>query len=378
MKKKLIGAAVTAAISATAPSLAVATTNISAGVWATYRHVTNSDFGSLKFNENLDNETGGDIGEETFILYGDHTQDDGPWRLSTEVRFGPGSFTDPVNNSTGDRFAIHKLWVGRNLNDNWDVKIGKSQVPFGWKTVNFWPGDMLLGGYGDQMDVGAKFTGQLSGLDISVAYFHQDDWGETSTDTVDDNGHWGSFKGVPATYRKIKTGVADVSYTFEQESNASSTFGISAQTGILQDIEDLGNKCDTTTCSTNDDGSHSAFAAYFEGSYGPVTTKAEVIRVKRDIPDAGVKADIENTRYALQGGYTSGNWFAYLDATAATTDTDTNNADTVYGISPGVRYDYGPGWVYVEYLNSNGDINGDGDVYESDFDAMYVTMDYYF
>ncbi|MGM0433197.1 MAG: porin [Pseudomonadota bacterium] len=377
MKKQLIGAAVTAAISATAPSLAVATTNISAGVWANYRYVTDSDFNTFApgFNSDLDEETGGDIGRESLILYGDHSQDDGPWRLSTEVRFGPGSFSDPDNNSTGTYTSIHKLWVGRDIGENWDVRIGKSEVPFGWKTVNFWPGDALQGGYGDQMDVGVKFTGNVSGFDTAFAYYHQDDWGETSTDSIDDNGHWGSSE----TYRKIQTGVADASYTFGHD-GSSSEFGVSAQAGKLQNLSDHANNCENS-CTNLDDGSHHAFAAYYQGEYGPFTAKAEVIRVNRDIPQTSAdvpKGDVKNTRYALQGGYSVGNWFAYIDATAATTDTDGNDADTVHGIAPGVRYDYGPGWVYVEYLNSNGDIDGNGDIYESDFDAMYVTMDYYF
>ena len=370
MKKNLLGAVIAATVTASAPSVAMATTNISAGVWASYRYVTESDFNAPAFNSDIDEETGGDIGRESLILYGDHSQDEGPWRLSTEVRFGPGSFSDPDNNSTGSYTAIHKLWVGRSFAGNWDMKIGKSEVPFGWKTVNFWPGDMLQGGYGDQMDVGIKFTGEASGLDIAAAYYHQDDWGETSTDTLDDNSHWGSS----TTYRKMQTGVADASYSFGSE-GASSAFGVSVQAGKLQDLSDHANAC-ATSCTDLDDGSHNAFAVYYEGAYGPFTAKAEAIRVNRDVPN--VANDVENTRYALQGGYSVGNWFLFLDATAASTDTDGNAADTVHAFAPGVTYDYGPGWVYVEYLKSNGDIDRDGDIYEADFDAMYVTMDYYF
>ena len=372
MKKKLISAAVTAAISATAPSLAVATTNISAGVWANYRYNPDSE---------VDQDTAGDIGNEALILYGDHAQDDGPWRFSTEVRFGPGSFSDPDNNSTGSYTAIHKLWVGRNIGQDWDVKIGKSQVPFGWKTVNFWPGDVLLGGYGDQMDVGAKFTGQVSGLDVAAAYYHQDDWGDTSTDTIDDNGHWGvktdpnpddDIDELEPTYRKIQTGVLDISYTVTDD-HGSSEFGISAQAGRL---EDLATACSDNSCGNRDDGSHKALAAYYQGQYGPFTAKAQALQTERDIPNKAV--DVENTRYALQGGYTLGNWFGYIDATAASADTQGSDVDTVYGVAPGVRYDYGPGWFYLEYLNQNGFIGADGQVTDGDFEAYYVTMDYYF
>jgi len=377
MKTRALATAAAAAAAIAIPSLAAASTSLSGGVWASYRYVTNSDFASPAFNQYLDEETGGDIGREALILYADHTQDDGPWSLSAETRFGPGSFTDVANNSTGDNFVIHKLWVGYDFSPDWKAYIGKSQVPFGWKTVNFWPGDLLMGGYGDQMDVGGKVSGGFGNFGLSVAYYHQDDWGETSTDTVDDNRHWGSS----TTYRKIQTGVVDFNYTLQHGENSSSQFGISAQAGRLEDLSNLQGDCsdasgNPASCSGMDNGSHNAVALYYQGQYGPATAKAEVIRVNRDVPN--MTNDVKNTRYALEGGYAFGNWFAYLDATAATTDTDGNNADTVHAYAPGVRYDYGPGWFYVEYLKSDGDIGRNGDIYEADFDALYVTMDYYF
>ena len=84
------------------------------------------------------------------MLYFDHQAEGSQWLFSGEVRYGPGSFTDPLNNSSNDTFVLHKAWLGYTFNEESMLKIGKSQVPFGWKSINFWPGDMLLGGYGDQ------------------------------------------------------------------------------------------------------------------------------------------------------------------------------------------------------------------------------------
>ncbi|MGM0678579.1 MAG: porin, partial [Pseudomonadota bacterium] len=164
------------------PTFASASPAISGGVWFNYRNVADND---------RDNETAGDIADEALVLYVDDKKDGRPWSFSAETRFGPGSFTDPDNNSTGDSYTIHKAWIGYQMSDSSQLKIGKSQVPFGWKTANFWPGDVLLGGYGDQMDVGIKYSGSDDALSYDLAYYHADDWGETSTDSVDDNGHWG-------------------------------------------------------------------------------------------------------------------------------------------------------------------------------------------
>jgi hypothetical protein len=94
--------------------------------------------------------------------------------------------------------------------------------------------------------------------------------------------------------------------------------------------------------------------------------------------DAPVDDKIENQRHVVEVGYNHNNWFYYVDAGVASTDTTGNDADDVQFIAPGVRYQYGPGWIYFEYLQSDGDINAYGDVYESDFDAVYVAFDFYF
>jgi hypothetical protein len=338
---------------------------ISGGVWFNYRMVTDSDFSSGPYNSDLDRETDGDVADEAFILYVDDEQKGRPWSFSSETRFGPGSFTDPDNNSTGDSFTVHKAWVGYRFNESSQLKVGKSQVPFGWKTVNFWPGDLLLGGYGDQMDVGVKFSSSGDDVSYDLAYYHADDWGETSTDSTDDNGHWGSS----ATYRKVKTAVGNIDFMM----SPGQSVGLSVQFGGLQDLTPYAgpNPEDATV-----DGSHSALNLHYNGEFDQLNAKAQLIRVKRDVPN--VANDIDNWRAALELGYSAGNWFYYLDSSLAETDTTGNPADPVWAHAFGARYGYGPGWIYLEYLASNGDIDRNGDIYEADFSALYATIDYYF
>lgn len=346
--RNLLSCAVAASLAL--PAFAVASPAISGGVWFNYRNVNDDD---------RDDETGGDIADEALVLYVDDKKDGRPWSFSAETRFGPGSFTDPNNNSTGDNFTIHKAWVGYQLDNGGQFKIGKSQVPFGWKTVNFWPGDILLGGYGDQMDVGVKYSGASDKLSYDLAYYHADDWGETSTDTVDDNGHWGSS----TTYRKVQTVVGNLDF----EVAPGQIVGVSGQSGGLQDL---------TTAPYEVSGSHSAWNIHYHGSFDDLYAKAQYITVVRDIPNAA--NDVENWRAAAELGYTASDWFYYLDTSTAESDTDGNSADSVMAHALGARYSYGPGWIYLEYLTQDGWIGADGDVGEGDFDAFYASIDYYF
>lgn len=334
---------------------------LSAGVWATYEYIQDNG---------RDDATKGDIKDEALILYADGAADEGEgiWSYSAELRIGPGSFTDVDNNSTGDRIALHKAWVGFDFERFGTLRVGKSQVPFGWKTVNFWPGDILLAGYGDQMDVGLKLSDQRGRFDYDLAYYHADDWGEDSTDTVDDNGHWGSS----TTYRKVQTFVANLEYNV----TPTQKIAVSAQTGRLQDLTDA------IPDDEEVDGDHKAYVLWYHGQFNNFYAKASWIDMQRELPDdhvaaAGLASTIENSRLALELGYRMDNWFFYLDASQADPGTEGSTADTVTAFAPGFSYDYGPGWIYVEYLTQDGFVDRNGQVGEGDFDALYISMDFY-
>lgn len=345
-------------LAALAASSAGADTQLSAGVWGTFQYLPDDE---------ISQNSGGEFTGEALILYLDgNAGDTGNWLYSAEFRVGPGSFTDPANNSTGDQYTLHKAWAGWQLDEGHTLKVGKSQVPFGWKTINFWPGDILLAGYGDQMDVGIKLTGQRGGFHYDLAYYHADDWGSTSTDTVDDNGHWGSA----TTYRKVKTWVGNGKWQFLQNHG----LGLSLQGGKLQDLSGTPNRPVS--------GSHGAAVLYYEGQVKNFFSKASYIVHSRELPSGlvsaqGLPGDIDNQRLALEVGYNLGPWAFYLDASAAEPDTPGNTSDSVTALAPGIRYDYGPGWVYLEYLTQDGYVDRNGRVNEGDFDALYFSLDFY-
>ena len=343
-----VSALTAAAILSTA---AHASPNLSGGVWFNYQYAQ---------NDKAQQESWGVIDSEALILYADGNVPDTPWTYSAETRIGPGSFTDANNNSTGSQFGIHKAWVGYQFEDGPMITIGKSQVPFAWKTYNFWPGDMLLAGYGDQMDVGVKVSQTLGALHYDAALYLADDW-STSTDTMDDNGHWGS----KATYRKVQTFVGNLSYSI----NDMATVGVSAQSGGLQELVSGDGEVS---------GDHNAAALYYTLKVGGLWAKASYIMSERNLPNEVADVTIENDRYAAEVGLNTGNWSFYADLTYAEPGTDGNDTDTIRAFAPGMSYDYGPGWMYLEYLTQDGYVDRNGMALEGDFDALYATIDFYF
>ncbi len=235
--------------------------------------------------------------------------------INNEARFVPGAFTDPDNNSSGGQYGIHRAWIAYQIEDGAKITVGKSQVPFAGKTSNFWPGDMFLAGYGDQMDVGVKASQTLeSGLHYDAALYLADDR-STSTDTMDDNGHWGST----ATYRKVQTAVGNLSYALTD----AHTLGVSAQAGGLQGLvsgeEDIS-------------GDHQAAALYYLGQFGALSAKASVIATERNLPDEVADLTLGNTRYAGELGCTYGKCFFFANLTYATPVTHHSPAEQTAGV----------------------------------------------
>ncbi|WP_448546739.1 hypothetical protein [Thalassotalea fusca] len=333
---------------------ALATTTFSGGIWYNFSYLTETD-------ESF-------FGDEALVLYIDgkpKTRNEN-WRYSAEVRFGPGGFSDKENNSSGDYSVIHKAWVAFDFGKKHSLTIGKSQVPFAWKTENFWPGDMFQAAYGDQMDVGLKLDADYRYFDMSLAYFHADDWGNTSTDSTDDNRHWGSS----TTYRKVRTWVAD----FRVPVVRNQTVGLSLQSGELEEL---------MTGSRDTDGQHQAAAVYYLGDWQKWQFKAEYIWGERDLPNiyvsqTGLPETIENQRLGFEFIFDWQQWQFILDATWAFPDTQGSDADTIVAYAPGVKFDYGPGWIYLEYLTQDGWIDRDMQIHEGDFSAWYLTFDFYF
>ena len=96
--------------------------------------------------------------------------------------------------------------------------------------------------------------------------------------------------------------------------------------------------------------------------------------------------EIKTLRQSVTVSYADGPFNYYVEYTGASTDTKGNKANDMVAFAPGVSYNYGPGWIYAEYLtqsnylDSNSDVADAGNAANDDskFSAMYLTVDYYF
>ncbi|MBZ2189575.1 OprO/OprP family phosphate-selective porin [Alcanivorax sp. JB21] len=343
---------------------------ISGGVW--FNHVFDD-------NNALDRRTGGETGDVALILYASDNDQYDDWRFGVEFRLGDGSFTQPDNNHTGNNFGFKYAWAGKDLNDSARVRLGKLDVPFGVPRLNFWPGEMLRGGYGDTQDVGIRLDDRVGNISYAIGYFHADDFGGTSTDTMDDNGHWGQSvcdDTVPGdcalAYRKVQTLAGSVDWHLSEHH----TLGLSAQRGRLQDLAPLVDESGSIGGESRINGDHYAAEVNYRYTRGAWQMAAQYFTVERELPR--VAETVRNDRQVLTLGYEQNRWFFFVEGTSAKSRTRGASTGSVYGVSPGARYHYGPGWIYLEYLRQNGDIDRAGDIVEGDFDAVYLTLDFYF
>ena len=333
-------------------SNALSTPEFSGGFWVNYSYDENS------YNTHF--------GDEAAVLYIDKERsENSPWNYSAEFRVGPGGFSDPDNNTTGSSFVIHKFWFSYSFDQSNRITIGKSDLPFAWKTANFWPGDMFLAAYGDQMDVGLKYQGNFQTIDLQIGFYPRDDWRSTSTDTTDDNRHWGSRN----TYTKRNTFVLDTSIPIGEFHR----FGVSAQSGELEEF---------ITGLEQNDGSHNAVAIYYIGKFEKWSLNLSYINTQRKLPKAYVLQsslpdEVKNTRYNAELSYQLDKWTFMVNSNFAKSDTIGSLNDTYSAWAPGVKYNYGSGWVYLEYLNQDAWFDRDMRINEGNFAAWYLTLDYY-
>ena len=135
-------------------------------------------------------------------------------------------------------------------------------------------------------------------------------------------------------------------------------------------------------------GRHEALDLHYYLDIRDFVGKYRFIDMERDFSEmtgflasasAPTSDEVKNRRHAVHLGYNvTEQWYVWFEGSAAKTDTRGNDTAQVEAYAPGIRYDYGPGWIYLEYLTSNGDIGRNGDIYEADFSSFYATIDYYF
>lgn len=358
--------------------------SVSFGTWFNYTYDNDSE---------ADQDTLGEVDYPSFNIYVNHHPEDSVWFFDAELRIGSGSF----QSFSGDdrEWGFKELAVGRELNEQWTMTLGKTRVPFGWKTINFWPGARMLSGFDDQMNVGLRLDSETSGpMDASYMLVKSQNWGSDTTSQDDGTlGHWGFNSAYDSdnenddntlagsqlnnTYRKINTLVGDWGYTA-----GNTRYALSAQVGQLVD------QGDTDATET-----HYAATLYTEGSYGAFDLNTKFVHYDQgdpsDLADEANRSDDPATYdtqgqgqiVAISGGYQAGNWYNYVDWNMRMPDEDrASGTDDTMDAVVGTRYNYGPGWIYTEVLVSN--LTEEKDpvmgLEDETREVVNLTVDYYF
>ena len=352
------------------------------GAWVNYTYDVDNDASEDRY---------GDLDFESFNIYANHQH--GDWFFDGEVRLGAGSFQvsgiddgEDTNATAASRnvVGVKELAIGRHYGEEWTMTVGKTEVPFTYSRFNFWPGERLASGFGDQYNPGIRFDFDPvnNPMDMSFMYIKSQNW-STDTTSLDDGtlGHWGAND----TYHKINTLVADLGFT-----QGDFRYGASLQAGQLADQGDQSGLDAADEIET-----HWAAGLYTEGTVGAWDLAGQLVHYDQgdtdefhDAINTAGSSDTYDTQGSgqvgmLSAGFNAGDWYHYGDLTGRSADSDFD-ADDTYDLVLGSRYNYGPGFIYAELQleNITGEddgITGDGDAGDRDStQAVYLTMDYYF
>lgn len=180
-----------------------------------------------------------------------------------------GSYGEQLLFSAQYRFysytrAIHHAWFGYRPNENNQIELGVTQVPFGllpFATHSFWFGLGYYLGLEDDYDAGIKWHRDKGPWDLHLAFFQNEELGDAtnldrfSTDVVrvDDQQN-----------EEVNQGNLRLAYTVGKGTDSSSEFALSGQYGVLDNR------------NTVRSGDRWAAAAHYKGWYGDWNPEVQV------------------------------------------------------------------------------------------------------
>lgn len=160
--------------------------------------------------------------------------------------------------------VLHHGWIGDKFDDESQLHLGVSQVPFGiqpYASHNFWFGLPYYLGLEDDYDTGLKYLTKKGPWDIQLAFYKNEEFGSSgatrySFDLVTDE---------DGASRNQETNQfnARVAYKLQHDQDNYSEIGLSGQWGQMYNLD------------TTDKGDHSALALHLDGHYGKWNAQLE-------------------------------------------------------------------------------------------------------
>ncbi|MDX1455194.1 MAG: porin [Gammaproteobacteria bacterium] len=162
--------------------------------------------------------------------------------------------------------VIHHAWVGYQFDEETDMAIGISQVPFGiqpYASHSYWFGVPYYVGLEDDYDTGVRYRTKKGNWDIQLGFYSNPEYANPgvlarySFDIVSD----GTFNN-----EEINQGNVRLAYDISSGDDSNTELGLSVRRGQLYNSD------------TELTGDHWAAAVHFDGDYGPWGVELEAIR----------------------------------------------------------------------------------------------------
>lgn len=166
--------------------------------------------------------------------------------------------------------VVHHAWAGYQFDDDTDLAVGISQVPFGiqpYASHSYWFGLPYYLGLEDDYDAGVRYRTKHGNWDIQLAYYANPEYADPrvldrySFDIVAD----GNFNN-----EEVHQGNVRLAYSLAHGGESGTELGLSLQGGQLYNRDTAAN------------GSHWAAAVHLDGEYGPWGLEIEAIRYAYD------------------------------------------------------------------------------------------------
>lgn len=165
---------------------------------------------------------------------------------------------------------VHHMWVGLDINDNHEIELGVTQVPFGTlpgSTNSFWYSAGYYVGLEDDHDSGIKYHFTKNGWDFHLAYFLNSEYNDATVLNrfAPDLVRAGDQQNEERNQTNIR-----LAKTLQHGKKSTSEFGVSGEIGQIRNR------------TTGDDGSRWKGAVHYVGNYGKWSPKLQAARYEYD------------------------------------------------------------------------------------------------
>lgn len=279
-------------------------------------------------------------------------------RLSLDGAHGDHLLFSAQYRIYGYTSALHHAWIGVKPNENNQIELGVTQVPFGilpFATHSYWFGLGYYHGIEDDYDAGIKWYRKSENLDFHLAFFYSEEYGNSanlSRYSVD------LVRSGEQQNEEFAQGNLRIAYLNGRNTDSKTEVGLSAEVGGIDYI------------GVKENGYRWQTALHYSGRYKGWNPELQIARYEYN----PVNPDSVSTDLVLMGNLTSKRLVAakatvfnanlrhfwdvdwgFINAFNAyinysTTYKDVSSFKTSQLVNPGCVLEAGPFYMYIDFL----------------------------